>query len=170
MTACAGAIRKISDELFEYVNFSVVDSLVNKKLLAQKADELGIRVSQEELSDAIRNDPGFQVDGAFVGFERYRDFIARGLNRTVKDFEDSYREDLLVEKLVSVIDSSVIASDEELLSIYRTREEKIDLNYVSFAAEDYLEGKEASVEEIARYYRGNTDLFWEPEKKIGALR
>ena len=100
-----------------------------------------------------------------MGFERYRDFIARGLNRTVKDFEDSYREDLLVEKLVSVIDSSVIASDEELLSIYRTREEKIDLNYVSFAAEDYLEGKEASVEEIARYYRGNTDLFWEPEKR-----
>ena len=157
--------QEISDELLEYVNFSVVDSLVNKKLLAQKADELGIRVSQEELSDAIRNDSGFQVDGAFVGFERYRDFIARGLNRTVKDFENSYREDLLVEKLVSVIDSSVTASDEELLSIYRTREEKIDLNYVSFAAEDYLEGKEASKEEIARYYRGNTDLFWEPEKR-----
>lgn len=157
--------QEISDELFEYVNFSVIDSLVNKKLLAQKAEELGIRVSQEELSDAIRNDPGFQVDGAFVGFERYRDFISRGLNRTVKDFEDSYREDLLVEKLVSVLDSSVTASDEELLSIYRTREEKIDLHYVSFAARDYLEGRKPSEEEIARYYRKNTDLFWEPEKR-----
>ena len=157
--------QEISDELLEYVNFSVIDSLVNKKLLAQKADELGIRVSQEELSDAIRNDPGFQVDGAFVGFERYRDFISRGLNRTVKDFEDSYREDLLVGKLVSVLDSSVTASDEELLSIYRAREEKIDLYYVSFEAEDYTEGQEASEEEIARYYRANTDLFWEPEKR-----
>ena len=157
--------QEISDELQEYVNFSVIDSLVNKKLLAQKADELGIRVSQEELSDAIRNDPGFQIDGAFVGFERYRDFISRGLNRTVKDFEDSYREDLLVAKLVSVVDSSVTASDEELLSIYRTREEKIDLHYVSFAAEDYLEGQGASEEEIARYYKENTDLFWEPEKR-----
>ena len=157
--------QEISDELVEYVNFSVLDSLVNKKLLAQKADELGIRVSQEELSDTIRNDPGFQIDGAFVGFERYRDFISRGLNRTVKDFEDSYREDLLVAKLVSVLDSSVTASDEELLSIYRTREEEIDLYYVSFAAEDYAEGQEASKEEIARYYRGNTDLFWKPEKR-----
>ena len=157
--------QEISDELVEYVNFTVIDSLVNKKLLAQKAEELGIRVSQEELSDAIRNDPGFQVDGAFVGFERYRDFISRGLNRTVKDFEDSYREDLLVEKLVSVLDSSVTASDEELLSIYRMREEEIDLYYVSFAAEDYTEGQEASEEEVARYYRGNTDLFWEPEKR-----
>lgn len=157
--------QQISDELFEYVNFSVIDSLVNKKLLAQKAEELGIRVSQEELSDAIRNDPGFQVDGAFVGFERYQDFISRGLNRTVKDFEDSYREDLLVAKLVSVLDSSVTASDEELLSIYRTREEKIDLHYVSFATRDYLEGQKPSEEEIARYYRKNTDLFWEPEKR-----
>lgn len=157
--------QAISDELVEYVNFTVIDSLVNKKLLAQKAEELGIRVSQEELSDAIRNDPGFQVDGAFVGFERYRDFISRGLNRTVKDFEDSYREDMLVEKLVSVLDSSVTASDEELLSIYRTREEEIDLYYVSFAAEDYTEGQEASKEEVARYYRANTDLFWEPEKR-----
>lgn len=158
--------QQISDELFEYVNFSVIDSLVNKKLLAQKAEELGIRVSQEELSDAIRNDPGFQVDGAFVGFERYQDFISRGLNRTVKDFEDSYREDLLVAKLVSVLDSSVTASDEELLSVYRTREEKIDLHYVSFAAGDYLEGQKPSEEAIARYYRGNTDLFWEPEKRV----
>ena len=158
--------QEISDELFEYVNFSVIDSLVNKKLLAQKAEELGIRVSQQELSDAIRNDPGFQADGAFVGFERYRDFISRGLNRTVKDFEDSYREDLLVAKLVSVLDSSVTASDEELLSVYRTREEKIDLRYVSFAAPDYLEGQKPSEEEIARYYRENTDLFWEPEKRV----
>ncbi len=158
--------QEISDELFEYVNFSVIDSLVNKKLLAQKAEELGIRVSQEELSDAIRNDPGFQVDGAFVGFERYRDFISRGLNRTVKDFEDSYREDLLVAKLVSVLDSSVTASDEELLSVYRTREDKIDLHYVVFAARDYLEGQKPSEGEIARYYRGNTDLFWEPEKRV----
>ncbi|MYH40036.1 MAG: hypothetical protein F4154_03640, partial [Candidatus Dadabacteria bacterium] len=157
--------QEISDELVEYVNFAVIDSLVNKKLLAQKAEKLGIRVSQEELSDAIRNDPGFQVDGAFVGFERYRDFISRGLNRTVKDFEDSYREDLLVEKLVSVLDSSITASDEELLSIYRMREEEIDLYYVSFAAEDYIGGQEASEEEIARYYRANTDLFWEPEKR-----
>ncbi len=157
--------QQISDELFEYVNFSVIDSLINKKLLAQKAEELGIRVSQEELSDAIRNDPGFQVDGAFVGFERYQDFISRGLNRTVKDFEDSYREDLLVAKLVSVLDSSVTASDEELLSVYRAREEKIDLHYVSFAAGDYLEGQKPSEEAIARYYRGNTDLFWEPEKR-----
>lgn len=158
--------QQISDELFEYVNFSVIDSLVNKKLLAQKAEELGIRVSQEELSDAIRNDPGFQVDGAFVGFERYQDFISRGLNRTVKDFEDSYKEDLLVAKLVSVLDSSVTASDEELLSVYRTREEKIDLHYVSFSARDYTEGQKPSEEEIARYYRENTDLFWEPEKRM----
>ena len=157
--------QEISDELLEYVNFSVLDSLVNRKLLAQKADELGIRVSQQELSDAIRNDPGFQVDGAFVGFERYRDFISRGLNRTVKDFEDSYREDLLMAKLVSVIDSSVTASDEELLSVYRTREEEIDLYYVSFAARDYIEGQEASEDEIARYYKGNPDLFWESEKR-----
>lgn len=157
--------QEISDELVDYVNFSVLDSLVSKKLLAQKANELGIRVSQEELSDAIRNDPGFQIDGAFVGFERYRDFISRRLNRTVKDFEDSYREDLLVAKLVSVLDSSVTASDEELLGIYRTREEEIDLYYVSFAAKDYVEGQEASEGEIARYYRGNTDLFWEPEKR-----
>lgn len=158
--------QQISDELFEYVNFSVIDSLVNKKLLAQKAEELGIRVSQEELSDAIRNDPGFQVDGAFVGFERYQDFISRGLNRTVKDFEDSYKEDLLVAKLVSVLDSSVTASDEELLSVYRAREEKIDLHYVSFAPWDYTEGQKPSEEEIARYYRNNTDLFWEPEKRV----
>lgn len=158
--------QQISDELFEYVNFSAIDSLVNKKLLAQKAEELGIRVSQEELSDAIRNDPGFQVDGAFVGFERYQDFISRGLNRTVKDFEDSYKEDLLVAKLVSVLESSVTASDEELLSVYRTREEKIDLHYVSFSARDYTEGQKPSEEEIARYYRENTDLFWEPEKRM----
>ncbi len=157
--------QQISDELYEYVNFSVIDSLINKRLLAQKAEELGIRVSEQELSDAIRNDPGFQADGVFVGFERYQEFISRGLNRTVKDFEDSYRQNLLVAKLVSVLESSVTASDEELLSIYRMYEDKIDLHYLSFAARDHLEGEEPSEEEIARYYGKRTDLFWEPEKR-----
>ena len=157
--------QEISDELMEYVNFTVIDSLVNKKLLAQKAKDLGIRVSEQELSDAITNDPGFQVDGAFVGFERYKDFVSRGLNRTVKDFEDSYREDLLVARLISVIDSSVTASDEELLGVYRVREEKINLHYVFFKAENYLGDEDPDEEEIRLYYDENTDSFWEPEKR-----
>ncbi len=157
--------REISAELTDMVNFSAIDLLVSRKLLAQKASELGIRVSEQEISDTIKNNPGFQIDGVFVGAERYREFISRGLNLTVSEFENATREDILIQKLLPIIESSATASDEELFSIYRTRNEKINLNYVGFSAENYEDDVSASEEEILKYYRENTDLFWNSEKR-----
>ena len=143
---------EISGQMADFISFTAVDTLVNRKLLAQKAREIGIRVSDEELSRAITTDPAFQVDGAFVGSERYADYVSRGLNQTVSQFEEAYKERLLASKLVSVVESSVTATDEELFGLYRMDAEEIDLRYVSFSAEDYAEKLDVSGEEVEKYH------------------
>lgn len=156
---------EISGQLADFINFRAMDTLVNRKLLAQRAERIGIRVSDGELSRAITTDPAFQVDGAFVGRERYADYVSRGLNQTVSQFEEAYRDDLLVGKLLSVVESSVTATDEELFSLYRMEAEEVDLWYVSFSAGDYSGDLELSEEEIAKHHEDNRDLFVEPETR-----
>lgn len=156
---------EISGRMADLISFTAVDTLVNRKLLAQKAREIGIRVSDEELSRAITADPAFQVDGAFVGSERYADYVSRGLNQTVSQFEEAYEERLLAARLVSVVGSSVTATDEELFGLYRMDAEEIDLRYVSFSAEDYAAKLDVSEEEVEKYHEENADLFLEPETR-----
>ena len=43
----------------------VLDRLIGEKLIEQKAIELGLRVSDEQILNTIRNMPEFQVGGAF---------------------------------------------------------------------------------------------------------
>ena len=152
----------ISGQMAEFINFTAMDTLVNRKLLAQTAARIGIRVSDEELSRAITTDPAFQVDGAFVGSERYEDYVSRGLNQTVGQFEEAYKDELLARKLLSVVESSVTATDEELFALYRLDAEEIDLWYVSFSAGDYSGDLELSEEEIAKHHEENRELFVEP--------
>ena len=156
---------EISAQLADFISFTAMDTLVNRKLLAQEAAQVGIRVSDGELSRAITTDPAFQVDGAFVGSERYADYVSRGLNQTVGQFEEAYKDELLARKLLSVVESSVTATDEELFALYRMNAEEIDLWYVSFSAGDYSEDLEISEEEILEYHEENRDLFVEPETR-----
>lgn len=157
--------QEITPEVAEFIDFTAIDTLVNRKLLAQKAARMGIRVSDEELSLAITSDPAFQIDGVFVGSQRYRDYISRALNQTVSEFEEAYKEELLVKKIISVIESSVNVTDEELFGLYRMRVEEVNLNYVSFLAEDYAKAVNPSEEEILEHYEANRELFVEPESR-----
>lgn len=157
--------QEITPEVADFINFQAIDILVNRKLLAQKAARMGIRVSDEELSLAIKNDPLFQIDGVFVGEQRYRDYISRALNQTWSEYEEARKEELLAKKIISVIGNSINVTDEELFGLYRMRVEEVNLNYVSFLAENYSKDIRPSEKEILEYYEANSELFVDPEQR-----
>ncbi len=159
------ADQQLSDELLEIISFNALDNIINRKLLAQRAKDLGISVNAQELSDAIRNDPGFQVDGAFVGAQRYREFITQVLRRPVSEFEESYKDGLLAQKLVTLLENSVVVTEQELLAIHRLRGEKISLDYISFSPENYIKDVSISEDEVKKYYEETQDMFHSIEKR-----
>ena len=154
---------EIPEAIQNYINLSALNQLIDLKLLSQKARDMGFRVTDEELSEAIRSNPAFQIDGQFIGTEAYKTLIEQSTNDTVSSFELKYREEILVQKLINLINQTANITDEELLSVYKKQNEKVNLYFVEFSPEEYLDSAIPSKEEISSYYEMHTDEFKTPE-------
>src|SRR3990172_9230351 len=142
-----------------FIDMTALNQLIDLRLLSQKAKELGFRVTDEELSEAIRSNPVFQVDGQFIDANEYRAFVEQRLNQSVSDFEKSYREELLAQKLVKLMFETFNVTDEELFNTYKTRNEKVNLNFVVISPEDFKDYYTPNMEEIKKYYENNKSEF-----------
>ena len=130
--------EELPQAAIDFINMSALNQLIDLKLLAQKAEELGFRITDQELGESIRSNPAFQVDGQFVGAEGYQNFIEQGLNEDIVTFEKSYKQQLLAQKLLSFIDETIIVTDEKLLNMYNIQNEKVNLNYIEFSNKDFF--------------------------------
>ncbi len=154
---------EIPQDYMNQINGIALNQLINTKLLAQKAKELGFKVTDEELNEAITSNPAFQIDGRFVGREMYENYVEQGLNQDIGDFENTFREDLLVDKLRRFIEETTIVTDESLLNSYNRQNEKVNLYYIPFESSDYTTSYTPADEEIDKYYQAHKNEFMTPE-------
>lgn len=90
----------------------VLDSLVDERVLLIAADKIGIKVTDEQVQDAIVNDPFFLRDGTFSQ-EIYEKVLK--LNRmTPETFEPMRRRELTIAKMSRLIGESVDLTEADL--------------------------------------------------------
>ena len=97
-------------------------SLVDQELIAQQAKDLGIVVTDQELSEAIAKSPQFQQDGKF-DFDYYKRLVENGYGMSVARFEDMYRRDLLRSKVLQAVLAGANVSDDEVKAYYTSQHE-----------------------------------------------
>lgn len=102
-----------------------LDSLIDQALLSQEADRLKLEVSKQEMVDAIAKISAFQVDGAFNRDQYVR--VLRAQRLTPDEFESMQERELLVEKARQSLEGGATASDAEVDTEYRDRNEKVNL-------------------------------------------
>ncbi|MDI6728536.1 MAG: SurA N-terminal domain-containing protein [Thermodesulfovibrionales bacterium] len=94
---------------------TVLNNLIDEKVLLISAAELGVKVTDKELQDAIVNDPRFMRDGIFRKDVYFRTL---DLNRlTPEMFENSMRQQLTLIKMRRFIASSVDINPLDLKGI-----------------------------------------------------
>ena len=138
-----------------------LDRLIERRLSLQQAEGLGLRVTNEALAGAIQKIPAFQYNGQFDPM-RYKRVLSRS-GMTPEIFEESVKEDLLVEKMEGIVVGSMKVSDAEALENFKWREEKVSLDYVVFSPTSY-EGVGVSSEEIETYYSEHKKGYEIPPK------
>ena len=162
--------NNLNDELLKSLQLEhkALDQLVDNILMRQAASELGIRVSDEDLSRSIRSISAFQEAGVFNP-RRYQLVLDRN-NLTPKTFELNQRDALLVQKLNNFITGSVKVSDEETIEWFKWTNAMLDLNYFLLAPDRY---KDISVtaEETQQYFEAHKDDYkTEPALKVRYLK
>jgi len=145
--------RKFVQE--EQLKRATLNRLVVRKLLLQLAQKEGLEVSDWAVAKHIEEIPLFQEDGKF-SVNLYKAFL-ESRHLTPQAFEKTVREDLLIQKVLAVVDRAPSVSDYELSLLYGKFFGKRNFRYKLFKAEDFA--PQISEEEIKKFYAENKDLF-----------
>lgn len=142
-----------------------LEQLVDREILLDQAEALDLEVGDEEVRQAIFDNPAFQDEnGNFVGRERYTEILER--NRLQPDaHEESIRERLLLTKITRVLTRSVYVSEAEVEKAYREQAERASIRYLQLPATDLSSEVSLTQRELVGYLQEHPDDFMLPERR-----
>ncbi|WP_028581124.1 SurA N-terminal domain-containing protein [Desulfogranum japonicum] len=135
----------------------VLEQLIQRELLRQGAEELGLQISEEELQRTILEMDAFQAEGAFSE-ELYRGLLS-GKGFTPTSFEKGLKEDLIIQKVSGTLGTFTDVTPAELEAWKDFAREEIRLGYVAFSADSYTEEVEVTDEKLTEWYKDNGEQF-----------
>ncbi len=157
---------QLSPDLMRQLGFDnlVLRQLVQNQILLLEAERQGLSVTDQEISDFIVSFPAFQSDGKFIGREAYLSFLAQR-SLSAPEFERQMREDLIVQKLQSLVTDGVVVSDADLEEEYRRRNEKLHLEYVFVPKSEFEAQVQVTDEEARRSFDSDPKKFERPVQR-----
>ena len=161
--------KRMADDAFE--------QLVGDALLRQEYRRRGIRVTNEEISEAaqyapppqLAQSPELQTDGQFDP-AKYQRFLASPSARQegiLLQLEAYYRDQIPKEKLFEQVASDVYVSDDRLWNMWRDTRDTAQMSYVAFRPE-LIGDNEVTVpaSEIKEYFEKNKKDFEKPARAV----
>jgi peptidyl-prolyl cis-trans isomerase D len=141
-----------------------LDNLINNRLIRKEAKNMGIKASDDEVAKSIESLPSFQSSGHF-DFNLYQQLL-KSSRITPKEFEQAQKDELIINKARQSIKESAKVSDEEALAEYRKENDKLELEYVSYAPADVIGEVKLSEAELNEYLQNNQAAFKTQEKAV----
>ena len=156
--------ENLTEEQLKKLNLKqvAVDNLINQAIILQKAKDLNIEVSDEEVRNFIFSIPTFQRNDVFDN--RVYQQVLRSLKMTPEEFEVSQKMGMIVAKIEGLIRESVMVSDDEAFDIYRIQNEKTDLAFLKIPCGEYRSRVKATTEDLEKFLAEQADSFRVPER------
>lgn len=163
----------MTQEESRQVREGAFDELVSQLLIQSELDRLGIRVTDEEIRQAFRNNPppdlmshpAFQTEGRF-DIQKYREYFSSPTvdPMLLLQIEDYYRRTLPRMKLLNRLVEGVYVSEEEAWRYYRDTNETTRVRYVSVDPGEVVAAEDVEVteDEVRAYHRENREDFRRP--------
>ncbi len=135
----------------------LLERLIGERLVSQKAAELGLRVSDEQIRDAIRAMPEFQVAGSFDNT-----IYLSAINRagfTPSDFAEYMRGQMTRQQLVQAINGTNFSLDYEVAKLLKLENQTRTAKSIEIDIAKYKDSVTVTEEEIQSYYDQNLVNF-----------
>ncbi len=166
--------KNFSPELARAMNLpeQVLNGMIDRRLLRAEASQLGLRVSDEELTQHILGlkDPQsgrglFVKDGVYVGDATYKRILAA--NRlSPESFEGDTRDSLVLEKLNRFYTQSMVVGDDDVRTEYENRNVKAKIAY-ALAPPSAANAAAVAVpdQQAEAWFKANPTSYMQPEKR-----
>ena len=156
--------EQFTDEMARKLNLKqkAVDILINRALAIKEAASQGMKVTEQEVQDAIKAIPVFGKDGAFDKDLYFKVLSSNRINPA--EFEKSIEADLLTAKIREKVLKDVAVTDKELKDRFFRENRKIDLSFVVVDGQSLKKTAAVTDEEAKEYLKKNASDFMVPPK------
>jgi len=145
----------------------ILNQLIFQKEIEYEAKRLGIRVSDQERADRIRQFLPTAYNGdTFVGMDRYAAEVQARFQMSVPVFEELIRQGMLQDKFKKLVTDGISVGPAELQDEFRYRNEKVKLDYAFIKPEDLQAKITPDEAEIKAAYEKNKAKYQVPEKRV----
>jgi peptidyl-prolyl cis-trans isomerase D len=144
----------------------ILSTLIPSRIVRLEAARLGLTASDKEVADAIieQNKP---ADGSAFDRKVYEQNVASQFG-SVKNYEQSLRDQISGQKLQAFITSGVSVSEEDVLNDFKRKNTKFDLSFIPVSVSDLSQSLKPTDDELKNYFEQNKKSYYItlPQKKI----
>lgn len=162
-----GGQRTVDDSQLRQQQALALRSVILIHLLAEKGREHGLRVSDEEyvewVKDPLKN-PEYRGiygrDGKFDG-PLYKAYIQNQLRMSIPKYEEFKKTEILAQKYLNLVEMQFQATPWEVEELANLRNTKVNLEFVRFSPEELAEFVPVDDEAVAAYAAENESAIKE---------
>jgi peptidyl-prolyl cis-trans isomerase D len=144
----------------------VVDQMVFEKALELEAQRIGLTVTPQEETERIKKYIPTAFNGdTWVGKDRYTTEVQTRAGMSVEDFEKFVRQQLVEEKIRSLITDGVTVSDAEIAAEFQRRNDKATIEYAVIKPGDLAPTINPTDAELGAYFSLHQGQYQIPEKR-----
>ena len=141
---------------------TVLDGIINQRLLLADAQRVGLTVSDRLLAERISAIPGFQDNGKFSKI-RYEGLLkAQGL--TSAGFEARLRQDLMLQAYQQAVIGTPLVARSSTERLIRLSEQTREISVANYVPEQFIAQVKIDDAAIKAYYDGHKTEFTIPDQ------
>jgi peptidyl-prolyl cis-trans isomerase D len=145
----------------------ILRQLLLEKEMEYEASQLGIRVSNDEIADRIKQilPTAFNGDTP-IATDQYATLVQTRFQMSVTDFEETIRKGMLQEKFQKLVTDGISAGPAELQEEFLYENQKVKLDYSFIKPDDLLAKITVDDAEVKAAYEKNKAKYQMPEKRV----
>ena len=135
---------------------------VERAVLQQEADHLGLQVSDEDLKNFLKSGPYSQYifpNGTFIGEDQYINFVETYFRMPLVDFEGQVKSDLEIQRLQALVTGGVTVSDAEVKAEYLKTGTKVKFDYAVVSAASLAQTINPSDADLQAFFKQNAARY-----------
>ena len=151
-----------SQEIDDAIKQSLIDSMINEKLIENYANSLNIVTLDDEVKSVIELNQAFSVDGEFSQ-GRYTQLLSLN-NYTPAGYELAQSKSLTREQIKRNLSGSAFMSSIQIDQLNDLASQQREVSYIALNTNNYLDQVSVSKNQISDYFNENRSSFIEGKK------
>ncbi|HEX8711760.1 MAG TPA: peptidylprolyl isomerase [Terracidiphilus sp.] len=151
-----------NQNLLKMVEAQVGQQMVEQQVLVQVADQLGVRVTDDDVRNFLHTGmlgEMFFPNGQFIGQDAYANTVATRWNMSVPQFENEIKTEIAIRRLQALITAPVTVSEQAVRDAYMKQNLKIKFDYAVLSAEQLRNQINPSDSQLEAYFKQNAARY-----------